>query len=50
MDRSELVGLTMEELIAKRDAIKEEIRKQHELLDMVRTHGSAATFHAVMCQ
>ena len=37
MDRSELAGLSAEELIAKRDTIEEEIRKQHELLDMVRT-------------
>ena len=37
MDKSELAGLSAEELIAKRDTIEEEIRKQHELLDMVRT-------------
>ena len=43
MDRSELAGLSAEELIAKRDSIEEEIRKQLELLDMVRSHDSAAT-------
>ena len=32
-----MAGLSAEELIAKRDTIEEEIRKQHELLDMVRT-------------
>ena len=42
MDRSELARLSAEELIAKRDSIEEEIRKHHELLDTVRSHGSAA--------
>ena len=41
MDRSELAGLSAEELIAKRDTIEEEIRKQHELLDMVRTRRAS---------
>ena len=43
MDRSELARLSAEELIAKRDSIEEEIRKHHELLDTVRSHGSAAS-------
>ena len=48
MDRSELAGLSAEELIAKRDTIEEEIRKQHELLDMVRTRHASCWIHGVV--
>jgi len=37
MDCSDLVELSAEELISKKDSIEDEIRKQHELLEAVRT-------------
>ena len=36
MDCSDLVELSAEELILKKDSIEDEIRKQHELLEAVR--------------
>ena len=36
MDGSDLVELSAEELISKKDSIEDEIRKQRELLEAVR--------------